>query len=335
MKSNYVNATKYRYCCVFNDETATESDMSFCTQKGFTLIEMLIALAISAVLLASIYNVFISQRKIYSIREQVAEMQQNVRAGMVIMVREIRTAGYSLSSGRISYYNGTTTAYIDAITPTNSTSGPDGITVLYGDSSCTTSITSAMPSSSAILNVSSTDCFAVDDLIIISNGKDASLLEVTQVLAGPKKLQHNPGGGSINPPGGHNIFPPGGYGSGSSVLKLKYLAFRVNTTTAAHPTLEIDADGPLGGGSFEPLAENIEDLQIAYQLDTGAWSSAPADPSTIRTVRLNIRGRTINEDRDWSSGQRPALEDHAAATGNDGYRRMLLRSEVKVRNLGP
>jgi type IV pilus assembly protein PilW len=64
------------------------------TQQGFTLLDLLLALALSSLLLAGIYNVFISQQKVYSVREQVAEMQQNARAGMDMMTRELRMAGY-------------------------------------------------------------------------------------------------------------------------------------------------------------------------------------------------------------------------------------------------
>jgi type IV pilus assembly protein PilW len=64
-------------------------------QAGFTLIEMLIALAISSVLLAGLYSFYLSQKQTYVLREQVAEMQQNVRSGLALMAREIRMAGYN------------------------------------------------------------------------------------------------------------------------------------------------------------------------------------------------------------------------------------------------
>jgi type IV pilus assembly protein PilW len=64
-------------------------------KKGFTLIEMLIALAIGSLLLASLYNFYLTQKKTHDIREQIAEMQQNARVGMALMVREIRLAGYN------------------------------------------------------------------------------------------------------------------------------------------------------------------------------------------------------------------------------------------------
>ncbi|MDD5451649.1 MAG: prepilin-type N-terminal cleavage/methylation domain-containing protein [Desulfovibrionales bacterium] len=60
---------------------------------GFSLIELLIAIAISGIVLSAVSSLFIMQNKSYSVQEQVAEMQQNARAAMDIMTREIRTAG--------------------------------------------------------------------------------------------------------------------------------------------------------------------------------------------------------------------------------------------------
>lgn len=63
-------------------------------QKGFTLIELVIALVISSIVIVAIYDTFISQEKVYTIQEQISEMQQNLRVGLGRMVNEIRMAGY-------------------------------------------------------------------------------------------------------------------------------------------------------------------------------------------------------------------------------------------------
>ena len=63
-------------------------------KKGFTLVELLVAMAISGIVAGAIFTAFLSQQKSYLVQEQVAEMQQNIRAAMDIMVREIRMAGY-------------------------------------------------------------------------------------------------------------------------------------------------------------------------------------------------------------------------------------------------
>jgi type II secretion system protein J len=62
-------------------------------QHGFTLVEILIAISISAVITSAFYQIFLSQQRSYLVQEQVAEMQQNLRTGLYMMVREIRSAG--------------------------------------------------------------------------------------------------------------------------------------------------------------------------------------------------------------------------------------------------
>jgi len=62
-------------------------------EKGFTLIELLVVMAISGVVMAGIYQVYFSQQKSYMVQERVVAMQQNLRAAMFFMEREIRMAG--------------------------------------------------------------------------------------------------------------------------------------------------------------------------------------------------------------------------------------------------
>lgn len=64
-------------------------------EQGFTLIEAVVGLAISLILLGVAIVVFNVQRKTFIMQEQVAEMQQNIRAAMDMMAREIAMAGYN------------------------------------------------------------------------------------------------------------------------------------------------------------------------------------------------------------------------------------------------
>jgi type IV pilus assembly protein PilW len=65
-----------------------------CKSKGFTLVELMVTVAISGFIIAAIYSAYISQQRTYLAQEQVAEMQQNIRAAIDMMAREIRMAGY-------------------------------------------------------------------------------------------------------------------------------------------------------------------------------------------------------------------------------------------------
>lgn len=66
----------------------------FRTNRGFTLLEILIALAISGVVMTGVYSAFKVQQDSYLIQEQVAEAQQNLRAAFYMLSSEIRTAGH-------------------------------------------------------------------------------------------------------------------------------------------------------------------------------------------------------------------------------------------------
>ena len=62
-------------------------------QKGLTIIELLIAMVLAIILTSAAYRTFSSQQKVYTVQEQVTEMQQALRSTMMTMVREIRMAG--------------------------------------------------------------------------------------------------------------------------------------------------------------------------------------------------------------------------------------------------
>ena len=63
-------------------------------QKGFTLIELMVAMAIASVLMAGIYTFYHNQLKTHITQQEMVDMQQDARAAMYMMTREIRMAGY-------------------------------------------------------------------------------------------------------------------------------------------------------------------------------------------------------------------------------------------------
>ena len=62
---------------------------------GFSLVELLVAMGITAVVMAAVYKIYTTQQDSYVLQEQVAEMQQNGRTAKYVMTREIRMAGYN------------------------------------------------------------------------------------------------------------------------------------------------------------------------------------------------------------------------------------------------
>jgi len=64
-------------------------------KDGFTLVELMVALALSGLVIAAVYKTLSSQQRVYTAQEQVVSTQQELRAGMEYVVRDLRMAGYN------------------------------------------------------------------------------------------------------------------------------------------------------------------------------------------------------------------------------------------------
>jgi type IV pilus assembly protein PilW len=63
--------------------------------SGFSLLELLMAMAIAGVVVSGVYAVYLTQQKSYFAQREIIAMQQTLRAAMQLMEREIRMAGYT------------------------------------------------------------------------------------------------------------------------------------------------------------------------------------------------------------------------------------------------
>ncbi len=63
-------------------------------QAGYTLVELMVAVALTGIVTTSIYKGYVSFSTAYDVQDQVVEVQQNAQVAMRRMVREIRMAGY-------------------------------------------------------------------------------------------------------------------------------------------------------------------------------------------------------------------------------------------------
>ncbi|MGA3085825.1 MAG: prepilin-type N-terminal cleavage/methylation domain-containing protein [Thermodesulfobacteriota bacterium] len=66
------------------------------SSQGFTMIEILIALTLLGVALGTFCQIFISQSEAYKTQANIVQRQQELRAGLEIIARDFRSAGYPL-----------------------------------------------------------------------------------------------------------------------------------------------------------------------------------------------------------------------------------------------
>jgi prepilin-type N-terminal cleavage/methylation domain-containing protein len=283
-------------------------------EKGVTLIELMIALVISAILVGGVYSLLITQQRIYVRQDQVVGAQQDARAALTILARDIRMAGMLTDMDGFSI-NGAT----EAITPTNSSTGPDQIRVVYAaeEVSWVSSVNAA--NKEVTLNSGGSRFDTGNRRYVAFEGVN-HIYQVSGISSDTLTLTEIP--------------PDYLADFGARVYCVKAITYSVSGTTLQRND----------GSSTQDLAgvgdqSRVEDLQCAYQVegDTSNWYNSPADAGAsntdIRAVRINILVRTAVEDTEDQTYQRPALEDRAGSGTQDGFLRRIYTTVVKLRNV--
>lgn len=308
-------------------------------EAGFTLIEVMAALAILAIAMTAVFATFTSQQKSFTVQNRVVEMQQNLRQAVEYMTRDIRLAGYgvpapvTIPTGKLP--SGTT---IRTLFSQDNTAGPDSLYVFYrydmDEYQPETVTAAAVPANATQATVTSVIGFVASggELVLLTDNTTtaADLFETTAA-----------GGGVLTFGTGYNYntIPHSGYPS-ATVAKARFARYYIdNTTDPAHPTLMVDR---MAGQPAQPVADDIEDMQLTYGLDTNAdgavdtWVPNPDAVTQIplvRQVRLQIMARSRLTDKSWSE-TRPVLGNHPGGTTADGYRRRIIDVVIDVRNSG-
>ena len=112
-------------------------------RAGFTLIEVMIAIAIAAITVAGLYGLFTIQSRQLLTQDLQMEMNQNLRFATDMVTRNIRMAGYGTSGyvsgelGPTNPGNSSPNSLLPVIIPwdANGANGTDAITVVYADPS--------------------------------------------------------------------------------------------------------------------------------------------------------------------------------------------------------
>jgi type IV pilus assembly protein PilW len=328
-------------------------------ESGFSLVEVMAALAILAIALTAVFATFVTQQKSFTTQSRVAEMQQNLRGAVDYVTRDLRMAGYGIPVGdNVTIPSGVVATGVTSLHflyAKDNTTGPDQVYLLYlfdmDANQPPTRLSAAMPTSGDAITVDNVFGFDNGDLILISdNTATADLFQITGTPAGGT-LPHDSAG--FNAAAVHNSSWPGtGYLAPAppyppfpaTVAKAHFARYYIDSTSdPAHPTLMVDR---MNGQEAQPLADDIEDMQLTYGLDAdgdgvvdnpdpSTWISSPTytQLAQVRQIRLMLLARSRLPDREWSE-VRPALANHPAAATADGYRRRIIDVVIDVRNSG-
>jgi len=245
--------------------------------RGATLLELLIALTITGVITTAVLKLYLTQHQNYLTQDDITTIQQNARASIDELTRQIRMAGHQLPAG------------LQAIEASNT--NPDTITITYHTSGCDTHLSAKMPQPSAELKCGTdVSCFNDGQWVYIfdPDSGGGEWFEITHVQTGSNHLQHN------------TMVLSKAYDANAIILAMEQMKFFVDSTTDQdHPRLMVQ---PVGQ-SPRIYADNIVDLQFQYRLTTGNIVDEPVLAEDIREVIITVTARSDQPDPE--NPQRP------------------------------
>lgn len=305
-------------------------------ERGFTLLELLIAMAITIFVMAAGYSFFTNSFNFSVVHSRKTGMQRETRVAIDILSREVRSAGFGLLDP-LTGESHTTTAGLSSITPSNNADAdPEGVasrldritlwggyqfvgTLTCSPSPCTNPVAAEGSDTIFVTPLPGTDPAAADGGTITLDGFYTGVVDS---VAGP-----NANGSytfTLSTPLNRD------YTSSNSVMLLQQVAYQVQMN-GTEPALF----RTVNGGTAQLIASGVEDLQFAYLMNDGTISNSPAGAATlIRAVRISMLARQQDTSGTATISARPALEDHAAGTAADRYHRRWVTKVVEVRNHG-
>ena len=332
------------------------SEAVWLEERGFSLIEVMIAMVISVLVVGSGYTVLYTQSQMSNINREVVQTQQNVRVAMELMTQDLRAAGFGMN-GAVGACN---TAIVPADNnPAGDDTGPDAVSLV-------------VPTSISTLALGASDSFIT---ITLQKG-DIAAVTPDGFGAGSSISINGTVSGSVNAIAGDvitlnsTVGAPATFPVGAQVYWLRCIPYAVSTVAATCGGVV-----PCLLRNGVAIADGIEDLQLAYACDGCDGSvedgviddqdasnnftkgdfipndalpgSVVADPSTIRVVRVSIVARQTQLDQRseggalaMSSPEFLEVEDHDHEDDGVGiatyqqFRRRLYTRTVQVRNMG-
>ncbi len=293
-------------------------------RRGFTLIELMIAVAVSTVVVAGLYGLFTIQSRQFLLQDLQMSMHQNLRFSLDILSRTVRMAGYGTSGSTTGYWgwdgsaidHSQTLPAIISFNAWEAVNETDAITVLYADPSlemnttpnnvqpCTTT---TLPFDMTTRNYSGLiGNYAAGELImcwdLANQGGIVSYLW-------PISTAGDPSSGLI----GVSDMASGTYTDFSAVCsssdnlpptlqcsKAHVVTFYIDNTddgvgpgTPDHPVMMMDLDMDWPSSDDVPLVDDVEDLQIAYCLVNSDCSDK--NPVSAGGPWINSRDLTAAE----------------------------------------
>lgn len=323
-------------------------------KRGFTLVELLVALGLLSTVLLFVFQTFGYQHQTYSVVDQISEAQQNSRAIARLIERDVRQAGYLVPRGAAACGVDATDAPdvlfvsdADAILPADELAVEFAGGDLAGETTSEPATTGPQ-----VMNL--------DDVVLDGNASYDSDGD------GTEDSDFQVGGGAIlvdvgNPDRGVACGIVTAVDAAGDDVTVNFLAVHDGAASAAKDLRLVPAHVYRIAPASNPprlerngvmLAKDVEDLQFAWFYDddtdgvvdageirgvaSNDYATSAVTADELREIRVNLVLRTRADDPrnpdDAGIGQ--SLENRdTAVPGEDGKHRRVHTATVRLRNL--
>jgi len=153
-------------------------------ERGFTLIELMVALVVSALLVGMILAIFSRMSLAYRGQQQIAGVQQVLAAARATIELDAKQAGFAMPQGFTIARTGLGTLQ-SPVQIFNSSTGPDQIAFFYAEYADPTApaVVTSVAGWPGSVEVDSTRGFADEDLVVLST-QDIPSID-NPILRGP------------------------------------------------------------------------------------------------------------------------------------------------------
>jgi prepilin-type N-terminal cleavage/methylation domain-containing protein len=300
--------------------------------QGFTLVELLVAMAIATVILTAIFSTFKSQQDSYVVQSQLAMTQQNVRGAMQLISRDIQMAGYYTnfessiitmdwdgmgadeSMYPIIYARDNISAVGDGIKDNTDlivivkASMENGRQLASGEAASGTTASSTLRDAGN-LTENKYGLLVKNDL---SRAEFFRVTNTTGIINLSKSLAES-------------------YAEDDWIFRADIIVYYVDDADPDHPNL---MRRNLGNNEQpQVMAEDIDNIQFRYVLDDGSKVESGFNEREVRAVEIYLLGRTRHIIRGYTDPNTYNMGGMNVTPG-DGYRRRLLKALIKTRNIG-
>ncbi len=247
--------------------------------KGYTLIELLIAMLISLLVTISITKFFITEHHIYSVQEARAEMVQTIRGAMNMLSHELVLTGYGIPPymGRINTFSRDEIEFMANLRDVRATLSAD----------------TGAGESRLDIREGNGRLFGQKDIIIICNNSKYDLCE-RHTLSEDGKTDYIKIDSGLD-----SAFP-----AGSTVNLMNTVAYRHNPSRK-------EVQRKIDRGNWEPVVENIagNGLSLTYR---DRNDNAPVLSSDIHEIDISMTVESFR--RDYAFGENNGYRTKSAKT---------------------